>query len=395
MSIRLSNRVQQIQPSATIAISNRANMLRAQGEDILNLGVGEPDFDTPLAIKQAGEQAITQGNTRYTAVDGTAPLKQAIIDKLLRDNQLHYETDQILVSNGAKQSFFNLLQAVIDPGDEVLIPAPYWVSYPDMARLAGGEARIIETTPKQHFKITPSQLAETITTQTRLLVLNSPSNPTGVAYTREELAALGEVLLNHPQIVIASDEIYEHIYWGDSPLCNLINACPELYAQTVVINGVSKAYAMTGWRIGYAAGPKFLIAAMKKIQSQSTSCPSAISQAAASNALSGDQQCVKEMTRVFQQRHQYVCERLNQIQGIHCLPAHGAFYLFPNIREALASLQLDSDLAFAEFILNEAGVAIVPGSAFGSPDHFRLSFAASSTILDDALLRIKTAITGQ
>ncbi|MFU8838641.1 MAG: pyridoxal phosphate-dependent aminotransferase [Thiohalomonadaceae bacterium] len=389
MDTHLSHRVQRVKPSATLAITARAKELKAQGKDIIGLGAGEPDFDTPEHIKQAAIAAINAGFTKYTAVDGTPELKQAIIAKFKRDNALSYVPDQILVSCGGKQSFFNLAQALLDPEDEVIIPAPYWVSYPDMVLLAEGKPVILQAGLEQGFKITPAQLRAAITSKTRLVVLNSPSNPTGVAYTLAELKALGEVLRDFPDIIIASDDMYEHILWGDEPFCNIVNACPELYERTVVMNGVSKAYSMTGWRIGYAGGPAWLIKAMKKVQSQSTSNPTSISQVAAEAALNGDQGCITEMLQAFKQRHDFVVEQLNRLQGVHCLPSQGAFYSFPDMREAIAAMDgINDDVELAEYLLNEAGVALVPGSAFGQPGYMRLSFATSMDKLDAAIQRI-------
>ena len=387
--ITLSRRVQSIKPSPTLAVSARASALKAQGRDIIGLGVGEPDFDTPEHIKQAAIEAINAGFTKYTAVDGTAELKQAIIDKFKRDNSLDYQLNQILVSCGGKQSYFNLAQALLNPGDEVIIPAPYWVSYPDMVLLAEGKPVIVETSLAQNFKLTPEQLAAAITPRTRLLTLNSPSNPTGIAYTKAELAALAEVLLQHPQVLIASDDMYEHILWVDEPFTNIVNACPALYERTIVLNGVSKAYAMTGWRIGYAAGPAPLINAMKNIQSQSTSNPTSISQVAAQAALEGDQECIQGMLTEFKKRHDFVVERLNQIKGVRCLPSQGAFYAFPDMNEAIQNMNgVNNDIDLAEKLIEEAGVALVPGSAFGAEGCMRLSFAASVQTLEDALDRI-------
>ena len=389
MDTHLSHRVQSVKPSATLAITARAKELKAQGKDIIGLGAGEPDFDTPEHIKQAAIDAIQAGFTKYTAVDGTPSLKQAIIAKFERDNGLKYAPDQILVSCGGKQSFFNLAQALLNPGDEVIIPAPYWVSYPDMVLLAEGKPVIIQAGLEQGFKISPEQLREAITDKTRLVVLNSPSNPTGVAYTRAELKALGEVLLDHPNIIIASDDMYEHILWADEPFTNVVNACPELYERTVVMNGVSKAYSMTGWRIGYCGGPAWLIKAMKKVQSQSTSNPTSISQVAAEAALNGDQDCIKEMLTAFKARHDFVVAELNKIAGVECLPSQGAFYSFPDMREAIAKLDgISDDVELAEYLLNEAEVALVPGSAFGQPGYMRLSFATSMENLSEALKRI-------
>lgn len=389
MSITLSQRVQRIKPSPTLAVTSRAAALRAAGQNIIGLGAGEPDFDTPEHIKLAAKEAINSGKTKYTAVDGTAELKNAIINKLKRDNQLNYQADQILVSCGGKQSFFNLAQALLDDGDEVIIPAPYWVSYPDMSLLAGGVPVIIQGNQDQAFKITPEQLEAAITEKTKLVVINSPSNPSGKAYTKAELAALGNVLLKHPNILIATDDMYEHILWSDEPFSNIVMACPELYKQTVVLNGVSKAYSMTGWRIGYAAGPAELIKAMKKIQSQSTSNPTSISQYAAQAALEGDQSCIDEMLVAFKERHDYVVERLNEIEGISCIASDGTFYCFPDFNAILDRMdEIDNDVDLAEYILEKAGVALVPGSAFGLDGHMRISIATSMENLVNAIDRI-------
>ena len=389
MDTHLSRRVQRVKPSATLAITARAKELKDQGKDIIGLGAGEPDFDTPDHIKQAAIGAINAGFTKYTAVDGTPGLKQAIIAKFQRDNGLSYTPEQILVSCGGKQSFFNMAQALLNPGDEVIIPAPYWVSYPDMVLLAEGLPVILRTGLEQGFKITPEQLRGAITDKTRLVVLNSPSNPTGVSYTLAELKVLGEVLREFPQILIASDDMYEHILWGEEAFCNIVNACPDLYERTIVMNGVSKAYSMTGWRIGYAGGPSWLIKAMKKVQSQSTSNPTSISQVAAEAALNGDQGCITEMLKHFKQRHDFVVEQLNRIKGVNCLPSQGAFYSFPDMREAIAAMDgVHDDVELAEYLLNHAEVALVPGSAFGQPGYMRLSFATSMETLDKALQRL-------
>ncbi|MBK1690749.1 pyridoxal phosphate-dependent aminotransferase [Ectothiorhodospira mobilis] len=394
MDIKLSSRVQRIKPSPTLAVSALAAQLKAQGRDVIGLGAGEPDFNTPDAIKEAGITAIREGKTKYTAVDGTPGLKQAIIEKFKRDNGHHFEPDQILVSCGGKQSFFNLCQALLDAGDEVIIPAPYWVSYPDMVLLADGNPVIVPTGKDQGFKMTPAQLEGAITPRTRLVVLNSPSNPTGVAYSREELAALGQVLLRHPHVLVATDDMYEHMMFRGAPFCNILMACPDLEDRTIVLNGVSKAYAMTGWRIGYAGGPKALIAAMKKIQSQSTSNPTSVSQEAAEAALNGDQSCVGEMCRAFQERHDYLVEALNAIPGVECLPSDGTFYSFPSVQGAMDRLGIDSDVKFAEYLLDQVGVALVPGSAFGADGYVRISFATGMDNLKQAVERIGRAVAG-
>lgn len=389
MTIELSKRVQLIQPSPTLAVAAKAKELKAQGRDIVGLGTGEPDFDTPDHIKQAAIKAINEGATKYTAVDGTPELKEAVINKFKRDNGLDYEPSQILVSSGGKQSFYNLCQALLNPGDEVIIPAPYWVSYPDMALLAEAQPVIIETDIEQHLKITPEQLQNAISERTRLFVINSPSNPTGVAYSKDELKALGDVLKKHPNIVIATDDMYEHILWEEGSFCNILNACPELYVRTIVLNGVSKAYSMTGWRIGYAGGPANLIAAMKKIQSQSTSNPAAPSQAAATEALNGDQSCIKPMLDAFKKRHDYLLNELNAIEGITCLPSDGTFYAFPNVQGLIDKHGCESDLDLAELLIEKVDLALVPGSAFGAPGHMRLSYAASMETLEKAIERLK------
>ena len=367
--------------------------MRAAGKDVIGLGAGEPDFDTPDHIKEAAKEAINNGFTKYTAVDGTPSLKQAIIDKFQRDNGFDYAMDQILVSCGGKQSFYNLAQAVLDPGDEVIIPAPYWVSYPDMSILAGGVPVLVSAGASQKFKITAQQLAAAITEKTKLFVINSPSNPTGMAYTRDELAALGEVLKEHPRVLIATDDMYEHILWPGNSFVNILNACPELKDRTLVLNGVSKAYSMTGWRIGYAGGPADIIKAMKKIQSQSTSNPTSISQVAAQAALEGSQDCIGEMLGAFKERHDYVVDRLNSMDGIDCLPSDGTFYCFPNVEGALAKLSsVKNDLEFSEYLITEAGVALVPGTAFGLSGHVRISIATSMENLQKALDRIEQVL---
>lgn len=388
MTVPVARRVQRVKPSPTLAVTARAARLKAEGKDIIALGAGEPDFDTPAHIAQTGIDAIRSGFTRYTNVDGINELKDAIIAKFERDNGLHYERSQILVSSGAKQTIYNLCMAVLDPGDEAIIPAPYWVSYPDMVMLADG----LPVTPfagaAQGFKITARQLAAAITPKTRLLLLNSPCNPTGAAYSRAELRALGEVLLEHPRIVIGTDDMYEKIYWAAEPFCSLVQAVPELYSRTVTINGVSKAYAMTGWRIGYCGGPKSVITAMSTIQGQSTSNASSISQKAATTALTADQSCVEEMNKAYKARHDFIVAGLNSLPGISCLPGAGTFYAFADVTGAMAALGCRDDNEFAEVLLNRGGVAVVPGSGFGAPGHMRISFACSMQTLEKAVDRI-------
>jgi len=392
LDIKLSQRAQGIKPSPTLSVSARAAELKASGKDILSLAAGEPDFDTPGHIKEAGIQAIRNGHTKYTAVGGTVSLKQAVIDKFQRENGLEFSASEILVSCGAKHSIYNLTQALLNPGDEAIIPAPYWVSYPDMVRLAGAEPVIIKTGMAQQFKINAGQLRGAISDKTRLLILNSPSNPTGASYTREELIELGEILLQHPEILMASDDIYEHILW-QGEFANIAMAVPALQQRTVVLNGVSKAYSMTGWRLGYAAGPAGLIKAMTNIQSQSTSSPASISQDAAEAALNGKQEMVRGFCATFRQRHDFCLQQLNAMPGVECLASQGTFYIFPNMHGIIDGLaDVGNDIELAEYFLDHAGVAMVPGSAFGAPGHMRISFATSMEILEDAMQRIAGAL---
>ncbi|GGP26930.1 pyridoxal phosphate-dependent aminotransferase [Silvimonas amylolytica] len=396
--MQLSNRVLAIKESPTLAITAKAGKLKAEGRDVIALAAGEPDFDTPDHIKAAAIEAINKGFTKYTPVSGTPGLKKAIIEKFRRDNGVDYAANQVLVSVGGKQSFFNLCQAYINPADEVIIPAPYWVSYPDIVLIAEGKPVIVECGIEQGFKLTPAQLEAAITPKTRMLVLNSPSNPTGAVYTLEELKALGEVLKKHPGILIASDDMYEHVMLGETRFYNILNACPELYEQTILLNGVSKAYSMTGWRIGYAGGPAKLIKAMENIQSQSTSNPTSISQVAAEAALIGSQDCIKPMLAAFNERHRFVVDTFNRIRGLKCLEAGGAFYAFVDAREAIKLLHAEgkiaeaNDMALGAYLLETQDVAVVPGSAFGSEGYFRISFATSMQNLQKALERIGKAL---
>ncbi|MEX2124264.1 MAG: pyridoxal phosphate-dependent aminotransferase [Woeseia sp.] len=382
-----------IRPSPTSAVVALAAELRAAGRNIISLGAGEPDFPTPGHICEAGKKAMDAGQTRYTPVDGTMELKLAIQKKFARDNSLHYEPAQILVSSGAKQTCFNACQAILGPGDEAIVPAPYWVSYPDIIRLADAEPVIIDTVIESGFRISPEQLEAAITPKTRFLFLNSPSNPTGACYSQQQLAALGDVLKDHPSIVIAADEIYEHIHWADTPFCSFAEACPELYDRTITINGVSKCYAMTGWRIGYAGGPQAVISAMKTIQSQSTSNPCSISQAATTAALNGDQASVRKMTSAYRERHDYIVDALNELPGFECRKSDGAFYAFPRVTGALQRQGLSGDSEFVAWLLSEADVAMVPGSAFGAPGYVRISFACSLETLRTAVQRIHKAMS--
>ncbi|HEV2614304.1 MAG TPA: pyridoxal phosphate-dependent aminotransferase [Gammaproteobacteria bacterium] len=383
----LSLRAQKIKPSPTMAITNRAKLLQAEGKDLISLTVGEPDFDTPEFIKDAARDALNKGYTKYTAVDGIPELKQAVINKFERDNKLSFSPKEISAAAGCKQSVYNTIQALISEGDEVIIPAPYWVSYPDMVLLADGKNIFIETTSEQSFKITAEQLEKAITPKTKLLILNSPSNPTGICYSRKELEKLAEVLLKHPQVYILSDDMYEHIIWGAEKFCNILMACPALKSRTIICHGVAKSYAMTGWRIGYAAGPVEIITAMNNIQSQSTSNPNSIAQYAAVAALNGDQTCVHEMTAAYQRRHQIVFEGLSKIKNIKVLPATGTFYSFPDISNAMKHYK--NDLELCEALLVEAGVVVVPGSAFGCGTGFRIAYATSEELLHKAMERLQ------
>ncbi len=390
MSEFLSQRVQKVKPSATLAVTAKANELKAQGIQIVPMGSGEPDFDTPINIQQAGIDAIKNGQTRYTAVDGTPDLKQAIIDKFKRENSLDYSNTEVMVSSGGKQVFYNLCQAVLNKGDEVIIPAPYWVSYPDMVILADATPVIVETGLEQSFKITPDQLEASINSNTKLFVMNSPSNPTGAVYTKAELQALGAVLKNHPHVLIITDDIYEHIRWGNDDFINIVMAEPTLKQRTIILNGVSKGYAMTGWRIGYAGGPETIIKAMKKIQGQSTSNPCSIAQAAALEALNGDQDIIGIMVDAFEERHEFIVDSLNAIDGIECPRSQGAFYSFPRIEGLIKRLNLKDDVEFSTYCLEKLNIALVPGSAFGAPGYVRFSFATSMDNIKQAVEKLSS-----
>lgn len=386
--MQLAQRVLAVKESPTLVVTARALELKRQGRDIISLGAGEPDFPTPAHIRQAGIDAIEAGKTRYTAVDGTPELKEAISAKFKRENGLDYTAKQILVSSGGKQSFYNLCQAYINEGDEVIIPAPYWVSYPDMVLLAGGKPVVVQAGIEQGFKITPAQLAAAITPKTKLFVINSPSNPTGAVYSKAEMRALGDILAQHPQVLIATDDMYEHIILGDTPFSTWLNACPEMVERTVTLNGVSKAYSMTGWRIGYCAGPLALINEMKKVQSQSTSNPCSISQAATVTALNGDQAFIGDMVKAFKARSAFITQALNAMPGIKALSPDGAFYNFFDVRGAMQATDCTSDTELATRILEESDLALVPGSAFGSEGYMRLSFATSMQELQGAMTRL-------
>jgi len=389
MSI-VSNSLKRIKPSPTIAVTQKARELKAAGKDVIGLGAGEPDFDTPENIKQAAIDAINKGDTKYTAVDGTPELKKAIVNKFKRENNLEYSTNEITVGTGGKQVIYNALMATLNKGDEVIIPAPYWVSYPDMVLLAGGNPKIVKCNEEDGFKLTPKNLKKAITKKTKWLILNSPSNPTGASYLREEIESLSEVLIKNKNVHILSDDIYEHITYDNFNFFTIAQIS-KLKSRTLTMNGVSKSYAMTGWRIGYAAGPKEIIKAISKIQSQSTSNPSSISQAAAVEALNGAQDFIKERSDAFRERRDFVVNSLNNIKGINCLKPNGAFYVFPSCKKLLGKkTKIKTDSDFVEKLLEKANVAVVQGSAFGLDGYFRISYATSMEKLKTAMERIKS-----
>ncbi len=395
----LSDRLARVKPSPTIAVSALAAELKAAGRDVIALGAGEPDFDTPEHIKAAARAAIDAGRTKYTAVDGIAELKEAVCEKFRRDNGLAYTPAQVSVGSGGKQVLYNALTATLDEGDEVIIPAPYWVSYPDMVRLAGGVPVVVPAGPEDGFRLTPARLEAAITPRTRWLIFNSPANPTGAGYSRTELKALTDVLMRHPHVWVLSDDIYEHLVFDGFEFCTPAEVEPGLKGRTLTVNGVSKAYAMTGWRIGYAAGPEELIAAMRKIQSQSTSCPCSISQWAAVEALTGPQDFLEEWRAVFRRRRDLVVEGLNAAPGIDCPVPQGAFYVYPSIggcigRTSAGGTVISDDEAFARALLEEEGVAVVFGAAFGLSPHIRVSYATSDEALKEACARIRRFCAG-
>ena len=393
MENMVAQRAANIKPSPTLAVTAKAAELKAAGRDIIALSAGEPDFDTPEHIREAAIKAIRDGKTKYTAAGGMPELKQAVADKFRRENSLAYEPDQILVSCGAKHSIYNVMQALLNPGDEVIIPSPYWVSYPDMVKLAGAEPVVVRAGIKQRFKITGKQLERSITENTRLFMINSPSNPAGVSYSDAELEDIAAVLVERPEVVVLTDDIYEHILWGQDGFRNIVNVCPELAGRTVVVNGVSKAYSMTGWRIGYLGGPVSLVKAAQKIQSQSTSNPSSISQYATLAALNGDQAYINESTAIFKQRHDFVHAGLNAIDGVECTAADGTFYSFPNMQGVIDRLDgIKNDIELGEYLLERAEVALVPGSAFGAKGYMRLSYATSMENLEAAIDRLRAAL---
>ncbi len=393
--MKLAARVAKIKPSETLAITAKANALKAEGRDVIGFGAGEPDFDTPVNIKAAAIKAIEDGFTKYTPVGGTDELKEAIMAKLKRDNGFEYKRTQIVVSCGAKHTLYNLAQALLDPGDEVIIPSPYWVSYPDIVVLACGQPVIVNTLEKDGFKMKPEHLQAAITGRTRAVVINSPANPTGAAYSPAELKALANVLLDK-DILVISDDIYEKMLYADFPFANIATVEPKMKDRTIVVNGVSKAYAMTGWRIGYAAGPEEIIAAINKIQSQNTSNPASISQKAAVEALNGDQKIVTTMVGEFRKRRDIIVQLLNEIKGVKCLSPEGAFYVFPNVSGVYGlsykGKKITDSTQLIDYLLDEANVATVPGAAFGSDDHIRLSYATSLKNIEEGVKRIKNAI---
>ncbi len=394
----LSHRVQVIKESPTLAITAKAAKYKAEGRPIIGLAAGEPDFDTPQHIKDAAKAAIDAGYTKYTPVSGIPALKLAIVNKFKTENSFDYAINEVIVGVGGKQTIFNLCLAVLNKGDEVVIPAPYWVSYADIVMVAEAVPVIIDCGIEQGFKLLPAQLEAAITPKTKLVMFNSPSNPTGAVYNLAELQALGEVLLKHPHVLVATDDMYEHVNLTGDKFYNILNAAPALKDRCIVLNGVSKAYSMTGWRIGYAAGPAYIIKAMEILQSQSTSNATSISQHAAVAALSGSQDCIKPMVTAFKERHKYVVDRFNVMPGLSCLMAGGAFYAFPDARDAIAALyksgkiKAATDMALAEYLLEKFDVAVVPGSAFGAEGYFRISFATSMDNLKEALNRIEKAL---
>jgi len=399
MTIQLSNRLSKVKPSATLAITAKAAELRTSGKNIISLSVGEPDFETPKAAREAGIKAIEEGFTRYTAVPGIPELRAEIADKFRRDNNLDYKAENILVSSGGKQCIYNLLMALINEGDEVIIPAPYWVSYPDMVLLAEGEPVIVECLAEADFKLTATQLEQAITPKTKMMFLNSPSNPTGMAYTADDLRALGEVIRKHPNIVVATDDMYEKIMFDGKKFATFAEVNPDLIDRTVTLNGVSKAYCMTGWRIGFCAAPVELIKAMSKIQGQSTSNPSSVAQKAALAALQGPTDELDKMVRTYETRRTWLVSALNAIDGMDCISPDGAFYVFPSITAWLGKttpegLKLTDDVMVCEWLLDAAGVALVPGTAFGSPGQIRFSYAVAQETLEDAVSRVAKAAEG-
>lgn len=388
----ISERVKKVKPSATIAISSKAMEMRSAGIDVISMSAGEPDFDTPEHIKDAAKVAMDDGMTKYTQVDGLPELKQAIINKFRDDNELIYHPENILVSTGAKQTLYNLFQAILGPGDEVIIISPYWVSYPDMVLLADAKPIIVDTFQKNDFSLDLSAFKEALNERTKLVIINSPSNPTGITFGRSDYESIGAILEDHPDVYVATDDMYEYIYWGEEPFVSFAQACPSLFDRTITINGVSKSYAMTGWRIGYCGGPTDVIGAMKKVQSQSTSNPSSISQAATIAALNGSKDEIYAMIEQYKLRHDYLCNALNDIDGFKTSPGSGAFYLFPDVKNVIKNKGFSDDVELSQYFIEEAKVAVIPGSAFGSKGYIRLSYATSHEQIKEAVERISNSL---
>jgi len=392
MNNPISKRVRKVKPSATIAISSKAMEMRSAGIDVISMSAGEPDFDTPEYIKDAAKAAMDRGMTKYTQVDGVPELKEAIINKFSEDNELKYQPANILVSTGAKQTLYNLFQAILGDGDEVIIISPYWVSYPDMVLLADASPVFVDTFQENDFSIDLNAFEDAVNDRTKLVIINSPSNPTGISFSRSDYESIGAILENYPDVYVATDDMYEYIYWGDQSFVSFAQACPALFDRTITINGVSKSYAMTGWRIGYCGGPTDVIGAMKKIQSQSTSNPSSISQAATIAALNGSKDEVYAMVEQYKIRHDYFCNALNAIKGFKTSPGTGAFYLFPDVKNVIEEKGFKDDIELSEYLIESANVAVVPGSAFGSTGYIRLSYATSLDQIKEAVERISKSL---
>ena len=393
MNNPISERVRKVKPSATIAISSKAMEMRSAGINVISMSAGEPDFDTPQHIKDAAKAAMDNGMTKYTQVDGTPELKEAIIKKFRNDNELSYKPENILVSTGAKQTLYNLFQAILGDGDEVIIISPYWVSYPDMVLLADAKPVFVDTFQENNFSLDLNAFSNAINEKTKLVIINSPSNPTGITFTRSDYESIGAILENYPNAYVATDDMYEYIYWGEEPFVSFAQACPALFDRTITINGVSKSYAMTGWRIGYCGGPTDVIGAMKKVQSQSTSNPSSISQAATIAALNGSKDEIYTMVEQYKIRHDYLCSALNAIEGFKTSPGTGAFYLFPDVKNVIENKGFSDDVELSEYLIESANVAVVPGSAFGSKGYIRLSYATSLENIKEAVERISKSLS--
>ena len=392
MNNPISERVRKVKPSATIAISSKAMEMRSAGINVISMSAGEPDFDTPQHIKDAAKAAMDNGMTKYTQVDGVPDLKEAIIKKFRNDNELSYKPENILVSTGAKQTLYNLFQAILGDGDEVIIISPYWVSYPDMVLLADAKPVFVDTFQENNFSLDLNAFSNAINEKTKLVIINSPSNPTGITFSRSDYESIGAILENYPNAYVATDDMYEYIYWGDEPFISFAQACPSLFDRTITINGVSKSYAMTGWRIGYCGGPSDVIGGMKKVQSQSTSNASSISQAAAIAALNGSKDEIDSMVKQYKLRHDYLYSALNDIDGFKTTPGTGAFYLFPDVTNVIEQKGFSDDVELSQYLIEKANVAVVPGSAFGSPGYIRLSYATSLELIKEAVNRISNSL---